>query len=103
MSLLSSFFRSGTDHKALRDAGAVVVDVRNADEWAAGHLDGSTLIPLPALPGRVAEVEKLVGGDKAKPVLLVCRSGGRAESARAILQQHGFTNVKNAGAWTTLR
>ncbi len=91
------------DARAAHAAGAPVIDVRNPDEWAAGHLERSTLVPLPQLAGRLGEVEALVGGDKTKPVVVVCRSGARAEQARATLLKNGFTNVTNAGAWTSLR
>ena len=93
----------GEDARALRDAGAPVVDVRSAGEWAEGHLPKSTLVPLPELPKRIKEIEALVGGDKSKPVILVCRSGGRAGQARSLLLQSGFTHVVNAGAWESLR
>ena len=94
---------AGVDARALHAAGAPVVDVRSAGEWAEGHLPGSTLVPLPELPKRVNEVAALVGGDKTKPVILVCRSGGRAGQARTLLLNQGFTNVVNAGAWDSLR
>lgn len=93
----------GVDARALHAAGAPVVDVRSAGEWAEGHLAGSTLVPLPELPKRVKEITALVGGDKTKPVIVVCRSGGRAGQARTLLLNEGFTNVINAGAWESLR
>lgn len=102
-SAFASIAGGGDDARALRDAGAPVVDVRGAGEWAEGHLPKSTLVPLPELPKRLKDVEALVGGDKTKPVILVCRSGGRAGQARSLLMQHGFTHVVNAGAWESLR
>jgi rhodanese-related sulfurtransferase len=84
-------------------ATAVVLDVRNPDEWNAGHLDRSTLIPLPELEARLAEVDALVGGDKAKPVIVVCRSGGRAGKAKTLLEARGYTHVVNGGAWQSLQ
>ena len=90
------------DARPAQATGAPVIDVRNPDEWAAGHLERSTLVPLPELERRLGEVEALVGGDKTKPVVVVCRSGARAEKARALLLQNGFTDVRNAGAWTSL-
>lgn len=91
------------DVRQLRAADAPVVDVRSPEEWAEGHLEGSALVPLPELAARLGEVEALLGGDKTKPVIVVCRSGARAEKARAILLQNGFFNVKNAGGWTSLQ
>ncbi len=89
--------------KAAREKGATIIDVRGHDEWADGHLEDSTLIPLPELAQRVGEIVKLVGGDKTKPIVIVCRSGGRAGQARSLLLQHGFTDVVNGGGWTSLR
>lgn len=91
------------DARAAQAAGAPVIDVRTPDEWAAGHLEQSTLLPLPELDRRLGEVLALVGGDKTKPIVVVCRSGARAEQARALLLKSGFTDVKNAGSWNSLQ
>jgi phage shock protein E len=82
---------------------AVVLDVRNPDEWDAGHLEKSTLIPLPELATRLGDVEKLTGGDKSRPIVVVCRSGTRAGRAKELLAQQGYTNVTNGGAWQSLQ
>lgn len=91
------------DVAAAHAAGAPVLDVRNPDEWAEGHIERSTLVPLPELASRLDEVAALVDGDKTRPIIVVCRSGARAEKARALLLQNGFTDVRNAGSWSTLR
>lgn len=95
--------RSSADIKAAVAEGAVVIDVRNQDEWNGGHLEKSTLIPLPSFAGRIKEIEKLVGGDKSKPVIIVCRSGARAGQAKSQLEAKGFTRVFNGGGWGNLR
>lgn len=59
-----------------------VLDVREPEEWSAGHIEGSTHIPLAQLPGRLAEL-----GDG--PVVTVCRSGGRAAKAAELLTGQG--------------
>ncbi|MEJ5944011.1 rhodanese-like domain-containing protein [Pseudokineococcus basanitobsidens] len=74
---------------------AVLVDVREDDEWAAGHAPGAVHIPLGDLPARVGELPE---GD----VHVVCRSGGRSARATAWLQQNGVDAVDVAGgmgAW----
>lgn len=83
-------------------ADAVVLDVRNQDEWDAGHLERARLLPLPQLSQRLGDVEKLVGGDKNRTVVVVCRSGNRAGQAKKILEDAGYTHVINAGAWQSL-
>lgn len=72
---------------ALRDAGALVIDVREPDEWAQGHIPGATLIPLGELEARLSEVP----GDK--PIVVVCRSGNRSAQGRDVLQAAGFAEV----------
>lgn len=76
---------------AARAAGAdlQIVDVREPDEWAAGHMPGAVLIPLGQLAQRAGEL------DPARPVVMVCRSGNRSGTATKLLLQGGFTDVKN--------
>lgn len=64
-----------------------LVDVREAPEFAAGRIAGARLIPQGGLAGRAAEL------DRARPVVLVCRSGRRSEQAREGLAALGFTQV----------
>jgi rhodanese-related sulfurtransferase len=77
-------------------ADAVLLDVREKDEWDAGHVDGAVHIPLGELPTRLAEVPADV------EVVLVCRSGKRSARAVAWLNQNGFEAVNldgGMGAW----
>lgn len=69
--------------------GNVVIDVRAATEWNEGHLPGATLIPLPELAGRLAEVPR------DRPVVLNCASGSRSMIAAGLLQAHGIDRVIN--------
>jgi rhodanese-related sulfurtransferase len=61
-----------------------LVDVRYADEWAVGHIDGATHIPEDDLPDRVDEL------DRSRPVITVCRAGTRSDDAAEWLRGHGF-------------
>jgi rhodanese-related sulfurtransferase len=72
---------------ALRDGGALILDVREPDEWVAGHIPDATLIPLGELAGRVAEVPT------DRQVVVVCRSGNRSASGRDILLAAGHPGV----------
>ena len=89
--------------RALHAAGAPIIDVRTTQEWRAGHLDDSTLTPVHELDTRLAEVAQIVGGDRSKPLIIVCRSGTRAQRALQLLKENGFTAVVNGGAWKNLR
>ncbi|GAB3674841.1 rhodanese-like domain-containing protein [Angustibacter aerolatus] len=77
-------------------ADAVLLDVREDDEWEAGHVEGATHVPLGEVPGRLAELPE---GD---PLYVVCRSGNRSGRAVAWLNAQGLETVNVAGgmrAW----
>ena len=76
--------------EAIRDAD-VLIDVREADEFASGHLPDARNLPLAKLGERAGEVEKL----KGKPVIVCCASGMRSAKACKELATLGFTNVQN--------
>ena len=82
--------------------GAVLLDVREADEWQAGHIDGARHIPLGQVPSRLAEVVGLAEGAGDEQVVVVCRSGGRSARAVAWLLDNGVDAVNvdgGMGAW----
>jgi phage shock protein E len=83
--------------KQLIAAGAVVVDVRTPAEYGGGHVAGATNIPVGEIGKRVADVDKLVGGDRSKPVVVYCSAGGRAAKAKSALEAAGYTHVVNGG------
>jgi len=64
------------------DGGLTILDVRTPGEYAAGHFPNALLIPIDELSGRVSEVP-------AGPVLIVCRSGRRAQNAYHTLVRSG--------------
>jgi rhodanese-related sulfurtransferase len=70
---------------------ATIVDVRDAKEFAEGHLPDARNIPLADLDQRVGELEKF----KSKAVVVVCKTGARASAAAAKLAKAGFTDVVN--------
>lgn len=74
--------------------GVVLLDVREDDEWAAGHAPGAKHIPLGDLPARVDELSEL---PEHLPVYVVCRSGGRSARATAWLNASGWDAVNVAG------
>ena len=76
------------------DSGnAVILDVRSADEYASGHLQGARNIPH----DRIAEEIVAVVPNKAASVILYCRSGRRAATALNSLRGLGYENVSNFG------
>lgn len=70
---------------------ALVLDVREDKEFAAGHIPKARHIPLGALSSRLGELEKF----KNKPIVVNCRSGQRSARACGILKKHGFEKAVN--------
>ena len=70
---------------------AIVIDVRDAAEYARGHILGARNVPLAELERRAGELEK----HKARPVIVHCGNGNRAAAALAILRKHGFDKPHN--------
>jgi phage shock protein E len=83
--------------------GAVVIDVRTAEEYANAHLSRAINIPVQELPGRIAEIETLVAGDRTRPIVVYCAAGSRAAKAKAQLDAAGFSNIVNGGGLRDLR
>lgn len=73
----------------LRAQGAMMLDVRTLEEWDEAHIPDATLITLDQLEGRVDEVPTDI------PVVIYCRSGNRSQTALAILQKAGYSNLHN--------
>lgn len=81
----------------LLSAGAmadVLIDVRTAGEYAAGHIEGAALLPVQEIGAGIAALAP----DHDEPVYLYCRSGSRAEVARDILLKQGYRAVYNLGS-----
>lgn len=69
---------------------AVVVDVSETEEFAAGHIIGARNVPLNQLEERLPQAVK----NKATPVLLVCANGGRANRALGIAKKLGYEKAQ---------
>ena len=70
---------------------AVVLDIREDNEFHAGHIVNAIHIPLGFLKDRKAELEKY----KSRPIIAACRSGSRSGSACSMLKKEGFENIYN--------
>lgn len=89
--------------RSLIASGAVVIDVRTADEHAGDHLPKAVNIPIQALPARLVEVDALVAGDKTRPIVVYCATGRRAAKAKQLLEEAGYSHVVNGGGFDDLR
>ena len=78
------------------DAATPVVDVRNPDEYAAGHVPGAVLVPMHTVPVRLQDIPS------DRTVYLVCAVGGRSGQVAAWLEPQGYDVVNVLGgtqAW----
>ncbi|MEM8535729.1 MAG: rhodanese-like domain-containing protein [Chloroflexota bacterium] len=70
-------------------ADVLVLDVREIDEYTAGHIPGVTHIPMNDVPARLQEIPT------DKTVILTCRSGNRSAQVTSFLEGQGYTRVHN--------
>ena len=96
MGLLFDLFRRkdiNSRFEEVRDAKrAVLLDVRNADEFGRGHIPGAINIPADSIDRISGKVKK-----KDTPIYSYCLSGARSGKAVAALKTMGYTNVTNIG------
>ncbi len=97
-----NFFRKGAlpdiNSVAVDLGGAVLLDVREPDEYAAGHVPGSVNAPV----SDIASAEKLIA-DRDARVYVYCLSGARSARAVRYLRGRGYKHVMNVGGINTYR
>ena len=72
---------------------AVLLDVRRADEFNAGHIDGAVLVPHDTIVEKVGAIVP----DKNTPVYVYCRSGRRSAIAVEAMKKLGYSNLIDLG------
>lgn len=88
--IVNSFDISATElARRLKNEPIYLLDVREAYEYEICAIPGATLIPLPQLPERLAEI------NGAQPIVAYCRTGKRSAKAVTLLQQAGYASAKN--------
>ena len=75
------------------EEGYIILDVREQDEYDAGHIPGAILIPYT----QIAEKAEEVLTDKDQLILVYCRSGRRSKIAAEALVELGYTNIMEFG------
>ena len=75
------------------EEGYVILDVREQDEYDAGHISGAILIPYTQIEEKANEMLP----DKEQLILVYCRSGRRSKIAAEALVKLGYTNIKEFG------
>ena len=84
------------DVVALVEADALLLDVREPDEWEAGHAPGAVHVPMREIPGRVDELPT------DRRIVAICRSGARSRAVAEVLVGAGYDVVNAEGgmrAW----
>ena len=77
---------------------ALLLDVRTAEEYRQGHIEGSRNIPLQNI-----QTVKNIISDSDKPIYVHCLSGARSAQAASVLKSMGYTNVTNIGGIQSYR
>ena len=72
-----------------QQAGALIIDVRESEEWREGHVAGAKHIPLGSLAARLYELPR------DREILTMCRSGNRSGRAQSLLLGQSFPSVRN--------
>ncbi|MFA6921487.1 MAG: rhodanese-like domain-containing protein [Gallionella sp.] len=87
-------FSGGIDAKAaqsMKQQGALLLDVREPEEFSAVHVQDAKLIPLGELEARLPEIATY----KDRPIVVMCRSGHRSARAVSLLKEAGYSQVSN--------
>ena len=87
------------DANKKREEGAAIIDCREADEYAEGHVVGAPLIPHMSVFERIDEVEQIAEG-KNKPMMFICAKGQRSAVASEFAAAAGFTDLYNVEGGT---
>lgn len=101
MGFLSSLFMgdSKVDLFEMVQDGALVIDVRTADEFFGGHIQGAINIPYDVIVREIGKHEP----SKDRPVVVYCLSGARSSSAKKSLRKAGYTQVENGGSFRRMK
>jgi rhodanese-related sulfurtransferase len=76
----------------------IIVDVRTPEEWIEdGHAVCTVNFPLDELTNHMDTLKQF------QKIVLVCRSGNRAEQAKNMLESEGIQNIENLGSWTNIK
>jgi rhodanese-related sulfurtransferase len=81
--------------KRLQRGGAVVIDVREPNEFAAGHIGGAINVPLSKLAAGLGDL------DRDAETFVICQSGRRSVTGARLLMRAGFKHVHNVAGGTS--
>ncbi len=81
-------------HELVAKQGAFLLDVRTPGEFAGGHVEGATNVPVQELEAKLASLP----AKKDQDVVVYCHSGRRSAQAVELLKQAGFTKLHDLGS-----
>ena len=96
-------FTPGECRERVRSGEALLVDVREPDEWNHGVAEKAVLLPFSDLAGARTQWQKFLAESDGRELLFYCAAGGRSGMAARILKNEGFRTA-NAGSlrdWAT--
>lgn len=85
--------------EVIANSKTVYIDVRTDKEFQGGHIEQAINIPYDQIAERISEVTT----DHDQPIVVYCRSGGRAGVAEKTLKKMGYTQVVNGGGYRQLK
>ena len=100
MGLLHSIFGINSTAKKVTELlqkGAIIIDVRTAEEFSKGKIPNSKNVPLQEFERSLDEIIKI-----GSPIILCCQSGMRSKKAFSILKKKR-TDCMNAGSWQNIK
>ncbi|MGR6981127.1 rhodanese-like domain-containing protein [Testudinibacter sp. P27/CKL/0425] len=97
--LVSALTTAVTPQTLQQNTTALLFDVRSADEFAAGHLHNAVNISHDSIGQQISQLT----ADKDQTIYVYCRSGRRADLAKAELEKLGYKNVENLGGYQQLK
>lgn len=95
MGILSFLGLGNGKIRAALKKGAVVIDVRNVNEYDQGRIPDSVNIPLNRIAASAERIRAM-----NRPVIFCCSSGTRSRQALSIMKEKGLNEVYNGGSWT---
>lgn len=96
MALTDIFYRKDINagvKRARATKGAIILDVRQRDEYNFSHIEGARCLPLEQISSKAASAIP----DKTRPIFTYCYSGARAKKAAAQLRKMGYVQVDDIG------
>ncbi|MEM7392564.1 MAG: rhodanese-like domain-containing protein [Verrucomicrobiota bacterium] len=81
------------------ESKVIYLDVRTAEEYNEGFIEGAVNIPHTEVAERIGEVTE----DKSAEIAIYCARGGRAAMALEALEELGYTNLRNEGGYEELK